>query len=68
MKVSVEFTDEELKEIHSIISIKLEGVEYAIDEVEDTPELQIKKHLLEKILSKLNIAYNNEKEIQITNQ
>lgn len=63
MKVSVEFTDEELKEVHSIISIKLEGVEYAIDEVEDTPELQIKKHLLEKILSKLNIAYNNEKEI-----
>lgn len=58
MKVSVEFTDEELKEIHSIISIKLEGVEYAIEEVEDTPELQIKKHLLEKILSKLNIANN----------
>lgn len=64
MKVSVEFTDEELKEVHSIISIKLEGVEYAIEEVEDTPELQIKKHLLEKILSKLNIACNNdEKEI-----
>lgn len=60
MKESVEFTDEELKEIHSIISIKLEGVEYAIEEVEDTPELQIKKHLLEKILSKLNIAYNND--------
>lgn len=58
MKVSVEFTDEELKEIHFIISIKLEGVEYAIEEVEDTPELQIKKHLLEKILSKLNIANN----------
>lgn len=58
MKVSVEFTDEELKEVHSIISIKLEGVEYAIEEVEDTPELQIKKHLLEKILSKLNIANN----------
>ena len=39
-------------------------MEYAIEEVEDTPELQIKKHLLEKILSKLNIAYNNdEKEI-----
>lgn len=64
MKASVEFTDEELKEVHSIISIKLEGVEYGIEEVEDTPELQIKKHLLEKILSKLNIAYNNdEKEI-----
>ena len=64
MKVNVEFTDEELKEVHSIISIKLDGVEYAIEEVEDTPELQIKKHLLEKILSKLNIAYNNdEKEI-----
>lgn len=58
MKVSVEFTNEELKEVHSIISIKLEGVEYAIEEVEDTPELQIKKHLLEKILSKLNIANN----------
>lgn len=64
MKVNVEFTDEELKEVHSIISIKLDGVEYAIEEVEDTPELQIKKHLLEKILSKLNIACNNdEKEI-----
>lgn len=58
MKVSVEFTDEELKEVHSIISVKLAGVEYAIEEVEDTPELQIKKHLLEKILSKLNIANN----------
>lgn len=64
MKASIEFTDEELKEVHSIISIKLEGVEYGIEEVEDTPELQIKKYLLEKILSKLNIAYNNdEKEI-----
>lgn len=63
MKASVEFTDEELKEVHSIISIKLEGVEYEIEEIEDTPELQIKKHLLEKILSKLNIAYNDEKEI-----
>ena len=64
MKSSVEFTDEELKEVHSIISIKLEGVDYEIEEIEDTPELQIKKHLLEKILSKLNIVYNNdEKEI-----
>lgn len=65
MKASVEFTDEELKEVHSIISIKLEGVEYEIEEIEDTPELQIKKkHLLEKILPKLNIVYNNdEKEI-----
>ena len=64
MKSSVEFTDEELKEVHSIISIKSEGVEYEIEEIEDTPELQIKKHLLEKILSKLNIVYNNdEKEI-----
>ena len=63
MKANVEFTDEELKEVHSIISIKLEGVEYEIEEFEGTPELQIKKHLLEKILSKLNIAYNDEKEI-----
>ena len=64
MKANVEFTDEELKEVHFIISIKLEGVEYEIEEIEDTPELQIKKHLLEKILSKLNIVYNNdEKEI-----
>ena len=54
MKANVEFTDEELKEVHFIISIKLEGVEYEIEEFEDTPELQIKKHLLEKILSKLN--------------
>ena len=64
MKANIEFTDEELKEVHSMISIKLEGVEYEIEEFEDTPELQIKKHLLEKILSKLNIAYNDdEKEI-----
>ena len=39
MKVSVEFADEEFKEVHSIISIKLDGVEYVIYEVENTPEL-----------------------------
>ena len=61
MKINIEFTENEIKELNFIVSNKLEGVIYAIVEVEDTPELQTRKEVLENILSKLNEAYCNEK-------
>lgn len=61
MKINIEFTENEIKELNFIVSSKLEGVLYAIVEVEDTPEMQIRKEVLENILSKLNEAYCNEK-------
>ena len=61
MKINIEFTENEIKELNFIVSSKLEGVLYAIVEVEDTPELQTRKEVLENILSKLNEAYCNEK-------
>ena len=61
MKINIEFTENEIKELNFIVSSKLEGVLYAIDEVEDTPEMQTRKEVLENILSKLNEAYCNEK-------
>ena len=60
MKINIEFTENEIKELNFIVSSKLEGVLYAIVEVEDTPELQTRKEVLENILSKLNEVYCNE--------
>lgn len=64
MKVNIELTDRELKEVHYAINKQLEEVEYEIDEIEDTPVLRTKKSLLEDVLSKLNLSYDYEKRIK----
>lgn len=64
MKFNIELTDSELREVHYAINKQLEEVEYEIDEIEDTPVLQTKKSLLERVLSKLNLIYDYEKRIK----
>lgn len=64
MKIAIELTDRELKEVHYAIDKQLEEVKYEIEEIENTTALQTKKILLESSLSKLNIAYDYEKRLK----
>lgn len=64
MKINIQLSDKELKEVHYAIDKQLEEVEYEIDEIEDTPVLRERKKRLENSLSKLNLAYDYENRIK----